>query len=142
MGVQGSRFGGFVFLRGEQGVKLGKFVRPLLVVLIKCLRQAAPPDIPGKNFLFLRGGKPTGTRLVVIRFDFLQGADGGDIVFELGFGPTLTQMVIGDPEVMPFAGGDFRVQHKGRNLFPAHRRQGNKPVIGSIQRRRDFLLRG
>ena len=59
MGVEGGGFGSLVFLGGQKHFQLGEFLRPLLVVLVKGLRQAAPAHIPGQDFLFLRGGQPS-----------------------------------------------------------------------------------
>ena len=35
-------------------------------------------------------------------------------------------MIVGNTKVMALAAGDFRMQHKGRNLFPANSRRGGQ----------------
>ncbi len=54
VGVQGGGPRGFIFPVGQGVFEFGVFLLPVGVVLVERLRQAAPADVPGEGFLFLR----------------------------------------------------------------------------------------
>ena len=94
MGVQGRGAGGSVFGLTEQPFEFLIFLFPICILRVKRLRKAAPAHIAGKNFLLLRRG---GT---LLRFHLLQSMNRRQIPAILGFGPALTQMVVGDVEIL------------------------------------------
>ena len=69
---------------------------PVAAVFIKCLGDSTPSYIAGKPFLLLRSGKP------VFRFQCFQHIDGIHVGTEFCFGPTGSEVVICDTEVVEF----------------------------------------
>ena len=84
VGVQGGGPGGGVLCLIQQPLQLRVFCAPILLVLVKCLGQAAPAHIAGEDFLFrLCCNAP-------LQFNRFQGADGLHIPPVLLIWPALT----------------------------------------------------
>ncbi|MPM03600.1 hypothetical protein SDC9_49867 [bioreactor metagenome] len=101
MGVQGGRPGGFIFLQGQERLQLFVFVCPRGLAVVERVRKAAPANIPGEDFLFLRRSR------TALGLYGLQCADGFDVGMKLGLRAASAQGIVGDAEV--FGGRlDFR----------------------------------
>lgn len=75
MGIQGGSAGHLVLFRRQQSLQLPVLVSQGRVSLIKGLRDPAPPNILGQDFLILRGCQ------AVFLLQCFQGADGANVVF-------------------------------------------------------------
>ena len=104
MGIQGAGPGGGILVLGKQTFQFLIFFGPAVLVRVKGIRQPAPTDVLGQDFLFFRGSVP------VLIFQGLQSADGLDIASKLLFGPALAQMLVGDAEVSGRWGRNFRLR--------------------------------
>ena len=98
----------FVFLRRQQLLQLGVLLRPLVVVRVKGLRNAAPSDVARECFLFFRCGK------AALRLDLLQGTDSRHVVLIFCFLPARAEVIVGDAEVVALRpnvkGADFNIK--------------------------------
>ena len=84
---------GLVFVRREQGFKLGVFLRPVGFILVEHLGYAAPADVAGEHFLLLgRGLKAVSLKV----FEQLYCLD---VRPALRFRPALAEMLVHDAEV-------------------------------------------
>jgi len=103
VGIQSRSASGGVFILREQFFQLGVLGRPIFLVGVKSVCQAAPAHILGKHLLLLGGGTP------VLLFQLEQGTDGFDVPGEFLFGASDTQIIIRDVEVPgKFKCGSFR----------------------------------
>ena len=100
VGVQGGGPRGGVFLRGQERLQLFVLIRPRGLAVVKSVGKAAPADVAGKDFLFLRRGVSS------LGLNGLKGTDGLDVGMELGFRAASAQAIVGDAEV--FGGGLLR----------------------------------
>jgi len=94
MGVEGGTSGGGVLLRGQQFLQLGIFLAPAFFRGFKGIRQTAPAHIAGKHLLLFRAGLLTGS------LQLLQKLNGVDVCLKLDFRAALTQMVVGNMEIL------------------------------------------
>ena len=68
-----------VLVLRQQAFELTIFFRPLRVIPVKGLRDAAPADVSGEDFLLV------GVRLPVLRFNLLKRADCCNVIAKLCF---------------------------------------------------------
>ena len=94
MGIQGGGSGRSVFLRRQQFFQFRKLGSPRRFVRVKGICQAAPAHIPGQHFLLFRCGLSGGFLQV------FQQLNRCHIGLVLGLGAALTQMVVGNMEVL------------------------------------------
>ena len=85
-----------VLVLRQQAFELTIFFRPLRVIPVKGLRDAAPADVSGEDFLLVRA------RLPALRFNLLERLDGGNVERILRLCAAFAQMVIRDAEVLRF----------------------------------------
>ena len=94
MGVQGGAARRRIFLVRQKAFELLIFLLPSCIFGIKCLRQTAPADVSGEDFLLVRA------RLPALRFNLLERLDGGNVERILRLCAAFAQMVIRDAEIM------------------------------------------
>ena len=96
VGVQGRAACRRIFLVLQKAFELLIFLLPARVFGVKCLRQTAPADVSGEDFLLVRA------RLPALRFNLLERLDGGNVERILRLCAAFAQMVIRDAEVLRF----------------------------------------
>ena len=96
VGVQGGAARRRIFLVRQKAFELLIFLLPACIFGIKCLRQTAPADVSGEDFLLVRA------RLPALRFNLLERLDGGNVERILRLCAAFAQMVIRDAEVLRF----------------------------------------
>src|SRR5699024_10154559 len=96
--------GGGVLVLREQPFQLLVLSGPAVFVRVKGIRQPAPANVLGQDFLFFRGSVP------VLIFQGLQSADGLDVAGKLLLGPALAQMLVSDSKVLGRWGRNFRLR--------------------------------
>ena len=94
VGVQGGAACRRIFLVRQKAFELLIFLLPACIFGIKCLRQTAPADVSGEDFLLVRA------RLPALRFNLLERLDGGNVERILRLCAAFAQMVIRDAEIM------------------------------------------
>ena len=99
MGVQGGGAGGLVFLRRQRVFQFRVLFRPFVVTLVERLRQSAPADVTGENFLFLR------RRQTFFRLDLFQSTDRRHIVLKFRLLTARAKILIRDVKIAPFLSG-------------------------------------
>lgn len=96
MGIQSGRTGGGIFLWRQQLTQFSKLRCPILFAFIESIRQTAPANIAGENFLLFRAG------LQPFCFQMLQEPDGVDIRLILCFCAASAQIIICDAKFWAF----------------------------------------
>ena len=91
--IQSTGTGFLVLICREQGLQFGILFRPFRIVFIERLRNTAPANIPGKDFLFLRCGLP------LLCIQRLQHPNGFHIGFILCFRPSCAEIIVRNTEV-------------------------------------------
>src|SRR5699024_3101019 len=111
---QGTGPGGSILLGGKQFFQLRVLSGPAVFIRVESVRQAAPADVLGQDFLFFRGSAAP------LRLDGLQGTDGLNVAGKLLLWPAFAQMLVGDAEVSGRWGRNFRLRQLNMESFDHH----------------------
>ena len=94
MGIQRGSTCHFILIRGKQVFQFRILPAPVVLTLIKGICQAAPADIPGEDFLFLRVSVP------IFCLQCIKKPDGSDIALIFLLRAAFAKMGIGDTEIL------------------------------------------